>query len=59
VIEQAMDYLEKELPGFYRVLVSGRNKVMAKNLKDLSRKFDKIVCVIGAGHEKGMNAMLQ
>ena len=59
LIEEAMGYLEKELPGFYRVLVSGRNEVMVKNLKDLSDKFDKIVCVVGAGHEKGMKAMLQ
>jgi pheromone shutdown-related protein TraB len=58
MIEQAMDYLKKELPGFYRILVSERNGVMAKNLKELSKKFDKIVCVIGAGHEKGIKKLL-
>lgn len=58
IIEQAMAYLKKELPGFYRILVSERNAVMAKNLKELGRKFDKIVCVIGAGHEKGMKELL-
>jgi pheromone shutdown protein TraB len=58
IIRQAMGYLEKELPGFYRVLVSERNAVMAKNLKGLSKKFNKIVCVIGAGHEKGMKELL-
>ncbi len=59
IIKQAMGYLKKELPGFYRILVSERNAVMAKNLKDLARKFDDIVCVVGAGHEKGMKELLE
>lgn len=58
LIEQAMGYFRKELPGFYKILVEDRNRVMARNLKELSKKFDKIVCVIGAGHEKGMMANL-
>jgi len=59
VIDQAMDYLRKEMPGFYRILVSERNKVMSKNLMSLTSRFDNIVCVIGAGHEKGMKKMLK
>jgi pheromone shutdown-related protein TraB len=58
LIDQAMDQFRKELPGFYRILVEERNKVMARNLKALARKFEKIVCVIGAGHEKGMKKLL-
>ncbi len=58
MIEQAMSYLEKELPGFYSVLVGERNVIMVRNLKVLARKFNKIVCVIGAGHEKGMKNLL-
>ncbi len=58
IIEKAMGYLEKELPGFYRVLISDRNEIMAGNLKRLGRKFGKIVCVVGAGHEKGMKKLL-
>jgi pheromone shutdown-related protein TraB len=58
LIDQAMDQFRKELPGFYRILVEERNKVMARNLKELGRKFEKIVCVIGAGHEKGMKKLL-
>ncbi|MEE9323531.1 MAG: TraB domain-containing protein [Candidatus Aenigmarchaeota archaeon] len=58
IIKQAMSYLRKELPGFYSVLVGERNKIMAKNLKELGKRFDKIVCVIGAGHEKGIKIIL-
>lgn len=58
IVNQAMDLLEKELPGFYKILVHERNIVMARNLKNLTGKFDKIVCVIGAGHEKGMKNVL-
>lgn len=58
LLEEAMEQFRKELPGFYKVLVDERNKVMAKNLKALGEKFDKIVCVIGAGHEKGLKELL-
>jgi pheromone shutdown-related protein TraB len=58
VIREAMSFLRKELPGFYRVLVSERNAVMAKNLKEVSKKFDRIVCVVGAGHEEGIKKLL-
>jgi len=58
LIEEAMDYFRKELPGFYRVLVEDRNRVMSRNLKELGKKFNKIVCVIGAGHYNGMKELL-
>ena len=58
IVNQAMELLEKELPGFYKILVHERNIVMAKNLKNLTGKFDNIVCVIGAGHEKGIEKVL-
>ena len=58
LIDQAMSFLKKELPGFYRVLVEDRNRIMAKNLKELGKKFDNIVCVVGAGHEEGMKELL-
>lgn len=59
IIDQAMDHLKRELPGFYRVLVEERNRFMSRNLGELSKKFDKIVCVIGAGHEKGIKKLLR
>lgn len=59
IIDYSMNYFRKELPNFYRVLVSERDEVMARNLKELSKKFNKIVCVIGAGHETGMKNLLK
>jgi pheromone shutdown-related protein TraB len=58
LIEQAMDFFREELPEFYKVLVDDRNKVMVNNLIHLSKKFEKIVCIIGAGHEGGMKELL-
>ena len=58
LIGEAMGQFRKELPGFYRVLVEDRNRVMAGNLKALGKKFSKIVCVIGAGHEEGLKKLL-
>ena len=59
LIAQAMNYFRKGLPNFYRVLVSERNEVMARNLKELGKRFEKIVCVIGAGHEEGIRRLLK
>lgn len=59
LVRQAMDYMKKELPEFYRVLVGQRNAVMARNLKHLSEKYDSVVCVIGAGHEEGIRKLLK
>ena len=58
IIDAAIGFLKKELPGLYDVLIEKRNEVMARNLKKLQEKFDNIVCVIGAGHEKGMKKLL-
>jgi len=59
LIDHAMNYFEKELPNFYRILVSERNEVMVRNLKELGKRFERIVCVIGAGHEDGMRHLLE
>jgi pheromone shutdown protein TraB len=58
LIDEAMAYLESELPGFYGVLVSERNAVMSSNLYRLMIKYEKIVCVVGAAHEKGIKKLL-
>ncbi len=58
LIEHAMRQFRKELPNFYKVLVEDRNRHMASNLKILGKEFQKIVCVVGAGHEDGMRALL-
>ncbi|MCX6817481.1 MAG: TraB domain-containing protein [Candidatus Aenigmarchaeota archaeon] len=59
LIKEAMTFLENELPGFYRILVSERNAVMAANLQELACRFPKTVCVIGAAHESGIKSLLR
>lgn len=59
LVEQAMSHLRKNFPNIYKVLVFDRDKHMTKNLKALSKEFDTIVAVIGAGHKKGMEKLLK
>jgi pheromone shutdown-related protein TraB len=58
IIEEAMLVLKKELPQLYRILVEERDEFMASRLKILMRDYDNVVAVIGAGHKKGMTAIL-
>jgi pheromone shutdown-related protein TraB len=53
-IERLTNQLKKRYPNIYKVLVEERNDIMAKNLANLSKRFEgkKIVAVVGAGHEK-------
>lgn len=59
VIADAMRYMKKELPGFYRVLVADRNRYMAEWIKRLENEFENIVVVVGAGHRKGLERMVR
>ena len=51
LIKKLLDLTKKRYPNFYKVLVSDRNKFMAKKLFKLMRNYNKIVAVVGAGHE--------
>jgi pheromone shutdown protein TraB len=44
----------------YKTLVSDRNKYMVKQLVKLMRAHPgkRILCVVGAGHKKGMEELL-
>jgi pheromone shutdown-related protein TraB len=48
--------VKKRYPNIHRVLVVERNKVMARNLANIHLEFpeDKIVAVVGAGHEEAI-----
>ncbi len=56
MINKIMGYLKKRYPGIYKVLIEERNEVMAKRILYIMEKFpeDKILVVIGAGHEEGL-----
>lgn len=53
-INKLLKEVKKSYPSFYKVLVKDRNKVLAKNLYNLSILYPKkkILAIIGAGHEK-------
>lgn len=58
IVNEAMELLEKQLPGIYRVLVKERDAYMAARIKELMKEFGNIVVVIGAGHNKGISRIL-
>ncbi len=53
-IKNILNIVKKRYPSIYRALVKERDKYMAKNLYNLMQKFNTIVAVVGAGHEKGI-----
>jgi pheromone shutdown protein TraB len=54
LIEKMIKQVKKRYPNIYKVLVTERNEVMAKNLAHLMQQNPEknIVAVVGAGHEK-------
>lgn len=61
IILSMMKETKRKYPTVYKSLVTDRNKVMAKNLVILSKKFpdQTILAVIGAGHEKEMKKIMK
>lgn len=60
VIEKLVGQMKKKYPSVYKTLISDRNKYMVRALVKLMRKHPdkKILAVVGAGHKKGMEALL-
>jgi len=60
-INQMTKEFKKRYPSLYEVLVTKRNKTMAKNLNKLLTKEHKkeILAIVGAGHEKDMIDLLK
>jgi pheromone shutdown protein TraB len=61
LINKMMKQTKKKYPNLYKTLVEDRNKVMAKNLVILSKKFpeENILAIVGAGHEKEMGKLMK
>lgn len=53
-INKIITNIKKNYPSFYLTIIKERNQYMAQNLYSLMKKYpeDKIVGVVGAGHEK-------
>ncbi|MFH1276398.1 MAG: TraB/GumN family protein [Candidatus Woesearchaeota archaeon] len=60
LIKKMMGKLKKDYPNIYKTLVEDRNKYMVKKLVKLMRDNpeQKIVVVVGAGHQEGMEELL-
>ncbi|PIN88146.1 hypothetical protein COV12_00040 [Candidatus Woesearchaeota archaeon CG10_big_fil_rev_8_21_14_0_10_32_24] len=60
VIEKLVAQMSKKYPSVYKTLISDRNTYMVKSLVKLMRKHPdkRILAVVGAGHKKGMEALL-
>ncbi len=54
LVERLLKEVKKRYPNFYKVLVEERNVVMANNLSNLMKTNQKILAIIGAGHEEEM-----
>lgn len=54
LIKELTQKIKKDYPTIYRVLITERNDIMAKRLNNLMHRYpkDKIVAVVGAGHEE-------
>ncbi|MFC1723848.1 TraB/GumN family protein [Nanoarchaeota archaeon] len=61
VIKKMILHLKRRYPSIYKVLVDERNHVMAKNIVKLLHKEpeSKILVIIGAGHEEGLQKLIQ
>ena len=60
LIEKMISQLKERYPNIYKTLVEDRNKYMVKQLIKLMRSQPekKILCIVGAGHQKGMEELL-
>lgn len=59
-IDQMLDVVKKEVPLFYDILIEQRNYYMVNKLIKLKEKHHgKILVVVGAGHLRGMVALLK
>jgi|SRR3989338_5338747 len=61
VIEKLVAQVKERYPSFYAVLIEERNEIMARKLHTLMEKHpeEKIVAIVGAGHEKAIVNLVQ
>lgn len=59
MVEQFMGYLKELSPTLYSALISERDLHMARVLVELSKRYERIVVVVGLGHKKGITRELE
>jgi pheromone shutdown-related protein TraB len=58
-VKQALKIVKQNFPKLYYALVEERNYFMCRKLLNITEKFDKILVVVGKGHEEGMEKILR
>ena len=56
--DQYMEILDSEFPILKKVLIDERNNYMANRIRELSKKYENIVAIVGDGHIEGMKKIL-
>lgn len=61
LVEKMINHMKNRFPNVYDVLVHKRNIYMAKNIMKIMKQEDveKMVAVVGAGHRKGIQEILE
>lgn len=59
MVKDVLKYMSKNMPEFYKILITERNSYMAGWIRELSKKHKKIVVVVGIGHEAGLKRLLK
>ena len=59
MVKDALAYLKRSFPQVYEAIVVKRNEHMAFVLKELLKKHEKVLAVVGAGHIDGLKKLLK
>lgn len=59
LVDELIKYLKETSPTLYEVMIEERDMHMAHCLFNLSKKYEKIVAVVGMGHKKGIEEDLK
>lgn len=54
VISKLLSKTRERYPNIYNVLLTKRNKHMARNLTQLMKSYERVLAIVGAGHVEGI-----
>ena len=57
-VSKMLDIFKKKFPETYKLLIKERNIVMARNINELMKRYERLLVVIGAGHLDGLSKIL-
>jgi len=56
--DRYMEILDSEFPILKKVLIDERNNYMSNRIRELNKKYENIVAIVGDGHIEGMKKLL-